>query len=205
MFQDSMETWHDISPTCLGEICINKKRNNTAIETTQLKVIFYGILASLNYFKHMFIIFFHENTMHNYSNNCNIKTPLPQPNLLSPKKQNPLQKFHPKIYSFPSPSPTTPRLGGLLCVVVVVVVGALRGVLRLHRRLRLHQLRQFCGGGTIRGANQTCPWDDAPTGVSTKKKRCIKVYCKLAEIYVIDDGSCLFWGMIVISCCLGGW
>ena len=51
-------------------------------------------------FEHMYlIIFYMKDTMHNYSNNCNIKTPLPQPNLLSQKKkQNPLQKFHPKKY-----------------------------------------------------------------------------------------------------------
>ena len=118
--------------------------------------------------------------MHNYSNNCNIKTPLPQPSLLSPKKQNPLQKFHPKIYFFPSPSPTTPRLGGLLRVVVVVV-GALRGVLRLHWGLRLHQLRQFCGGGTMRGANQTCRWDKNSTKMYLCES-CMTLYQVLLQI-----------------------
>lgn len=158
------------------EICTKKKRNKTAIEATQLKIILYGILASLN---NMFLIIFSMKTpCTTTAINCNIKTP--QPNLLSPKKQNPLQKFHPKIYSFPSPSPTTPRLGGLLRVVLVVV-GALRGVLRLHRRLRLHQLRQFCGGGTMRGANQTCWWDKSSTKMYLSES-CMTLYQVLLHI-----------------------
>ena len=78
------------------EICTNKKRNTTAIEATQLKMILYGILASLN---DMFLIIFSmKDTMHNYSNNCNIKLHYHNLTYYPKKKQNPLQKFHPKKY-----------------------------------------------------------------------------------------------------------